>query len=1029
MPDIVYTEYEPRLAKAIADMWNRSGEGWQGRFWNSSESKVLLEQQNSPYLNLYLALEGDEVLGYARLCNYSHESGVAYIEMLNVVPPRHGQGIGRELVQRCVLRAAELGFARIDLFTWAGNLKAMPLYKKCGFFWEKMDSGYTHLMNFLPGLMNTELLRPEFEFFDWYHDQERELTLDPDGRLEKGFELYDYLWRKDGRSLFVSVERQGRGIHALRTDDFEFQTLIDDPEPVFGAEYPLSYQVTNLSGKELQLGLCGLDDREVRHTLSFADKVAASLTVPSTIFIEASDRRLSEWEARPGVSAELSINGKKASLKTGLKINAPLSLKLHPEFSSVLPGRESRMHLNLENNFSQACAYELLFPDTDEITLPKKRFQVSLEAHQRQHLPLPFTAETAAVFTPKIKVVASPETGRRIEFERQPTLGVHMLGSQAQAIAPDGFYLLSGLQELVFQQDRQKNWGYLYSRYGSNVNINPPQIGLPYSDEFETLDPIRAEVFDLGHANRLELTFASRAWAGCEFTLVFTLYPCGLLEYCVCAVNLPEGEDLKALLMVGLDSPGFTYQSGGKLIGLESDLPDVTLHELLPLDPDSNWVFSGTESASAAVIWAPGEKVSLDRWWLAWEVDLAPLRGRELPESPPLRIYLDVFKNALQVRNLALNEIREAPPVRPTMELVANHGDPCAGSSLDLELILCQDSFLQGTVRIFTSSQGLVREERITQESGRRSWGCQIELEGKKPLETVACELDLPVYQVRREQQLLRPTGEVSRRQIESGSGPLLVLDNGCLKYSAARKTSLPGLVSLLHAGHEWLDCGYPGFGPKGIYNPFVGGLTVRPGSLALTYFREEAHQAEFSTLRDTCGNLWEGIAIETRVAKFKPLRGLVFRQHYLTRPGLPVLAVQIEIVASHGKAEYLQLPLYAFTVPDGDVKNGFLSIPDDKGVWNDYHAGREPFYYRNEVLHTKVGSLDLETRLHLLSPRKTYRFYQITKEIMMQGIYLYSQLLSEVPQFLPPLFLVWSGEELRHESCSQILAMKFAPG
>ncbi|HRY84273.1 MAG TPA: hypothetical protein P5533_06525, partial [Candidatus Cloacimonadota bacterium] len=205
--------------------------------------------------------------------------------------------------------------------------------------------------------------------------------------------------------------------------------------------------------------------------------------------------------------------------------------------------------------------------------------------------------------------------------------------------------------------------------------------------------------------------------------------------------------------------------------------------------------------------------------------------------------------------------------------------------------------------------------------------------------------------------------------------------------------------------------------------------LTVRPGSLALTYFREEAHQAEFSTLRDTCGNLWEGIAIETRVAKFKPLRGLVFRQHYLTRPGLPVLAVQIEIVASHGKAEYLQLPLYAFTVPDGDVKNGFLSIPDDKGVWNDYHAGREPFYYRNEVLHTKVGSLDLETRLHLLSPRKTYRFYQITKEIMMQGIYLYSQLLSEVPQFLPPLFLVWSGEELRHESCSQILAMKFAPG
>lgn len=1026
MANVIYTEYEPRHAQAIADMWNRSGEGWQGRFWNSSASKVLQEQQNSPYLNLYLAMDGDAVLGYARLCNYSHEPGVAYIEMLNVVPPCHGQGIGRDLVKRCVLRAAELGFGRIDLFTWAGNLKAMPLYKKCGFFWEKMDSGYTHLMNFLPGLMNTELLRPEFEFFDWYKDQDRELTLDPDGRLEQGFELYDYLWRKDGRTLFVAVERQGRGIHTLRTENYEIKTLSEVPEPVFGADYSVSYQVTKLNVRELDLSLRGLDDGEVRHNLDFKSRIAGSEIITSRFSIESSDRRLSEWESHPGICAELTVKGMKAMLKTGLKIHAPLSLDLCPDFSSVLPGRESRIFLNLESHFPQTCMFELQFPDTDGVKLAQQHFQVSLEAFARQHLPLSFSAEAAAVFAPQVRIIAKPGQERPIEFARQPSLSIPMLGSQAQAVAPDGFYLLSSLYSLVFQQERQKNWGYFQSRFGTNVNLNPPQIGLPYSDEFENLDPVRAEVFDLGHANRLELTYSSRAWAGCEFTLIHTLYPCGLLEYGIRALQLPAGENLRALLMIGLDSSGFTYQSGGNLISLEADLPDVTLHEMLPLDPDSNWVYSGTKAASAAVIWAPGERISLDRWWLAWEVDLAKLRGQETPESPPLRIYLDVFKNALQVGSLALNLVTRSDRVHPTLDLIANHGDPSIGTSLDLELILRQDSYLQGSARIFTTSRGLVQEERITQGEKRRNLDCKFALEGGEALETVACELDLPVYQVRREQLLLRSSGELTREVIEAEHGPLLVLDNGCLMFSAASSARQPGIVSLVHAGHEWLESGYPDFGPRGTYNPFVGGLTVRPQNISLPHLQEERHQAEFSALRDNWGNWWSGIGIETRVEKFKALRGMVFRQHYLTRPGLPVLAVQTEIVSSYGKAEYCVLPLYAFVVPDRDIRNGFIRLQDENGAWRDYHAGREPFYHRNNVQHTVVGSASLATRMHLLSPRKGYRFYQITPEIMMQGIYAYSELLDATPQFLPPLFLIWSDQELRHESCSQILALTF---
>ncbi|MFD0960511.1 hypothetical protein [Paenibacillus chungangensis] len=59
-----------------------------------------------------------------------------------------------------------MGWPRLDLFTWAGNTKAVPLYKKCGFFWEKKDDS-VHLMNFIPTVLQTEALLPSLERLDW----------------------------------------------------------------------------------------------------------------------------------------------------------------------------------------------------------------------------------------------------------------------------------------------------------------------------------------------------------------------------------------------------------------------------------------------------------------------------------------------------------------------------------------------------------------------------------------------------------------------------------------------------------------------------------------------------------------------------------------------------------------------------------------------------------------------------------------------------------------------------------------------
>ena len=127
MAQVEYTEYEPRFAKAVAAMWNRSSEGWNGRIWNSSEARVLQKERDSAYLNLWLALAGEEVIGYVKLSKYSLEEGVAYVELISVDPAWHGKGIGKALMRKCVERSAELGYQRLDLFTWPGNTRAVPL--------------------------------------------------------------------------------------------------------------------------------------------------------------------------------------------------------------------------------------------------------------------------------------------------------------------------------------------------------------------------------------------------------------------------------------------------------------------------------------------------------------------------------------------------------------------------------------------------------------------------------------------------------------------------------------------------------------------------------------------------------------------------------------------------------------------------------------------------------------------------------------------------------------------------------------
>jgi RimJ/RimL family protein N-acetyltransferase len=192
MEGLNLVQYDSSYAKAIAEMWKKSSEGWNGGFADATEESVLKELEASTSINIYLAEKEGEILGLCDFSQYLEDEGALYIKLLNVRYDCHGQGIGRTMVCKSIIRTEELGWPRLDLYTWPGNTKSIPLYKRCGFFLEDRDDT-THLMNFIPYVLGTEAVKEYFKYIDWYGDLKRTIDMEPDGREENGFDYYEYI--------------------------------------------------------------------------------------------------------------------------------------------------------------------------------------------------------------------------------------------------------------------------------------------------------------------------------------------------------------------------------------------------------------------------------------------------------------------------------------------------------------------------------------------------------------------------------------------------------------------------------------------------------------------------------------------------------------------------------------------------------------------------------------------------------------------------------------------------------------------
>ncbi len=1028
MSNISFIEYEPQYAKAVADMWNRSSSVWNGRIFNSSEKKVLQEEENSTYLNLYLAVIDSLVIGYAKFSPYPEEKGVSYIDMLGVDPEWHGKGIGKVLVQKCVLRAAELGYDRIDLFTWPGNTKAVPLYKKCGFFWEKMEMQVTHLMNFIPGLLNNELIKPYFDYFDWYLDSKREIEIKPDGRCDNGFEIYDYIWEKEDKKLQISFEKRGRGIIAITTSDFHISTYTPEAKPVFGTEYPITYRLESFMDEPIEVFLQGENDREIDFTFAHSQSLVNKLELNAGFYLNSITKELTEWDTLPSVVTKLNIMGKSVRMKTGLKIQYPLDTTFAMEKSLVTPSHDQVLYLNVQNCFSCKCLYRIDFENEEPLQLERKSFEINLKPRERSYIPIKFTTPEACIIYPTLKITALPENGKEVQFNRQIHYQIYTLTSKAQKVLPNQYILLNGRMSVSFDQLGNKNWGMFQIMQGMGFNLCPPRVGKPYSEEFDQELPYDVQVNDLGVANELVMYFRSKEFQGVEFAYVYKLYPTGLMEFHIRIINLPiQEQNVFAKLRFCIYGENLVCELGGRLIKLENDMPGLDTNNLDGEEFSKNWAFSKYDDCTSAMIWDKNWHACIDRWFVCWDINLSDYYARGLQETEPVLLYIDVFQNAFEVRNVAEECNKKVEPMYPSLELVINNEDPFPGHAYEVKLIQHQTENLRGSFILSSSTNAILREEikhKFEDEVREIKW--TVEAHSKKPMEVINCEARLPLYTVERKQIVFHEKGEVRFAETSDINDTLLVADNGIIQITTAKDARIPNLLSLIHEGREWLDNSYPEYAPKSNYNPYPGGMTITPWQLRIMNLMNETHEIKKASLLDQWGHKWEGLEMRSSITNFDPLQGLVYVQYYLMRPGVPILAITTKIITDTGHAEYIPFCLNMFFKPNGEIQNSSIDIPCEDNRWHMLHAGSEAFYLRNSYRHVKIKNMKSDYMLNILSLGKSYHDIHIDPQILRDKCYLYSDFAKTVPSMLRPMFIIFSGSDIEHEWLYSLLNTRF---
>lgn len=905
---VTIRKYTDSDAAGVAEMWNESNEGWPGGFLPFIEftsERVREIMRKSDYLAVYLALLDEKVVGYCTLAERSQDKNVSYIPLLNAHPSYHGKKIGKQVLMAAVNESIRRGYDRLDLHTWAGNVKAVPLYKKTGFFW--VPGTQVYMQNFMPLVFQNPIARRFFDKHDWYATQVRDLSTAVDKMSWEEREAYLYEWREGDDYLKIAIDRHCGGITSIETPSILVSSRLDTDRPSIGQTHSIAWRLENRSSNPMRLSLRargdeGLDvNRQTGLDLKGQETLEADVTA-CTDFVERES-----FEQAPAVQTDVTADGESFVLKTGVRAKYALELGAMPDFVSLLPGSTKTVAFTLKNRSAKPLKGRLVF------LLP------SGLSFQPEELPISLQPDAVAGFDVAVHAAASSGFVVKPMFEAASGGEKMLLPVKELAVASVGFddvvsasygncALLQNEHVRLFAR-RSFGWVALFDLRERNHIVQHwvDRLGVPFTDEFRKI-PYAMHLEECPQGKVLVMKNKSQAFPGVELEKRITLGRGPIIRFDYVVKNFGQEKRALKLSLGHYKSPwacnlaiplkeGILTTHATDFPAWEMDLPDK------PEDFAESWsAFADKKGVVAGLIWQDASSIEFGG-------EKLPVLTFDLGEIPPLgqaqipSQYLYLGAGDYRIirhhwQRLTGKSIKSDLPVLDSVTRIEASEEPLFVSSGHKKVLLRvshhRNAQVNGTASLYCSDLE-VSPERFDIEGVCLSTPAELDLTINAsgptrilPLQTMV-ETQTSSY-VRTLAVFVSndrpPRLEVKQAPKVSGNRVVKV-DNGEMAMLVSPEFA-GSLFSIQRAGKEYLHSSFPEARALSWFNPWFGGfrVSVKKHSERLWEEPDEMHKVGFKyskcSRRDATGNLWEGVRLSGPMVKDE-LKGIELRVEYLT--------------------------------------------------------------------------------------------------------------------------------------------------
>ena len=911
-------EYEDSLAQAVADMWNRSGEGWGGSFDSGvyTAERVITKRESGVFFNVYIAIKDGEALGYCSFNRYYKDADTAYVHLLNVRPDYHGKGLGKELVLMCVNETIARGMPRVDIHTWPGNTKAVPMYKKCGFQWEdRADT--THLSNYIPTVLSTDLVKDFFETADWYADSTRKIEIKPDGIKVNKFELYEYEWEKDGKHLRVGFEKTGRRINLVETDDFLVEMTAENHKLAFGLSYPCKFYVKNKTGKDFDISITAKSNDIISFEGLWSGNVVDEAIFEGHFFVNAITDTQDDMRMHPCVLADVCINGKSAEFGLGIEPKFPVTANLGRKKRVAKPGVTEDLYINIQNGLSKNATVKFTLPENKLLQFSQSEFEVKLSGDKDVSIAISANIVSGGYSCVPVIYNIYMDNGESITVERPLHIINQGISGQFGFETDESYGAVNGLWKLnLNKKNNEVKFDRLVeSGFGA---FFIPQFGKPFDDEFNIMKPNNVRVTNETPFIRFEADYVSEKFAGAKLTEIYQFDSAGTLKLRHKITNVGT-----AVLDISLLTQFWTNVGRRAIYPYDSEIHEVADKMNYGFDSldtdkiDENWIFDASGVSPSGIYWDKQYKPNA-KWGdlLVFEIPVGKLAPMQVFESEPFVYMCDVFKNFRDFRNHVLGIYDDSLPFTHNhLEIITNGGNPVlSAGSLELIVRNNRTNIRDGCVTISSPDGAFSAQSQTNPKDELRlenAFCVNIDSE-HSGIGLVDYSYRLSGYEndVRRVLMITDNT----KINTEEKDG-VFTVKNGVLCFRVTPGVS-DAVYSLMYGENEWFYSKYPSLEPYAWWNPFVGGMKTQLERMGNTFVLREKITASFVSEIDSLGNTWSGIRSDVCIEGFDEYKGLCYSQYYLTLPGIPVLCHFLRL--ENGSGRYMDAELFTMIMLAG---------------------------------------------------------------------------------------------------------------